>query len=81
MPDSVSSSASAMPNEAHSADDVSVLLRAWSEEDQAALERLAPIVYEELRRLARRYMRGERPGHSLQATALVNEAYTRGAIT
>ena len=66
-----------MLNEAHSADDISVLLRAWSEGDQGALERLTPIVYEELRRLARRYMRGERPGHSLQATALVNEAYTR----
>ena len=57
--------------------DVSRLLRAWSDGDQAALERLTPIVYDELRRLARRYMRGERPGHSLQATALVNEAYTR----
>ena len=60
-----------------SADDVSTLLHAWSEGDQGALERLTPIVYDELRRLARRYMRGERPGHSLQATALVNEAYTR----
>jgi RNA polymerase sigma-70 factor (ECF subfamily) len=58
-------------------DDVSQLLRAWSGGDQSALERLAPIVYDELRRLARRYMRQERPGHSLQATALVNEAYMR----
>jgi hypothetical protein len=41
------------------------------------LDRLTPIVYDELRRLARRYMKGERPGHSLQTTALVNEAYTR----
>ena len=57
--------------------DVSCLLRAWSEGDQGALERLMPIVYDELRQLARHYMRGERPGHSLQATALVNEAYTR----
>jgi RNA polymerase sigma-70 factor (ECF subfamily) len=57
--------------------DVSALLRAWSDGDQGALERLTPIVYDELHRLARRYMRGERPGHSLQATALVNEAYTR----
>src|ERR1700749_2714135 len=57
--------------------EVSVLLRAWSQGDQGALDRLTPVVYQELRRLARRYMKGERPGHSLQATALVNEAYTR----
>src|SRR6266404_3664697 len=57
--------------------DVSTLLRAWSEGDRNALEKLTPIVYEELRRLARRYMRAERSGHSLQPTALVNEAYTR----
>jgi RNA polymerase sigma-70 factor (ECF subfamily) len=57
--------------------EVSRLLRAWSDGDRAALDRLTPIVYEELRRLARRYMRGERPGHSLQTTALVNEAYMR----
>ena len=58
-------------------EDVSTLLRAWSEGDRRALEKLIPIVYEELRRLGRRYMRGERTGHSLQTTALVNEAYTR----
>jgi RNA polymerase sigma factor (TIGR02999 family) len=58
-------------------DDVSALLRAWSAGDQSALEKLTPIVYGELHRLARRYMRRERPGHSLQTTALVNEAYTR----
>jgi RNA polymerase sigma factor (TIGR02999 family) len=57
--------------------DVSVLLRAWSGGDQTALERLTPIVYRELHRLAGRYMRRERPGHSLQTTALVNEAYMR----
>jgi RNA polymerase sigma-70 factor (ECF subfamily) len=57
--------------------DVSQLLRAWSEGDQGALQRLTPIVYAELRRLAHRYMKGERPGHSLQTTALVNEAYLR----
>ena len=56
---------------------VSLLLRAWSEGDQSALDQLAPIVYGELHRLARRYMGSERPGHSLQATALVNEAYLR----
>ena len=57
--------------------EVSGLLRAWSKGDRAALDRLTPIVYDELRRLAGRYMRGERPGHSLQTTALVNEAYVR----
>ena len=57
--------------------DVSGLLRAWSDGDQDALQALTPIVYEELHRLARHYMRRERSGHSLQATALVNEAYMR----
>jgi RNA polymerase sigma factor (TIGR02999 family) len=58
-------------------DQVCELLRAWSDGDTSALERLTPIVYQELHRLARRYMKGERPGHSLQTTALVNEAYLR----
>ena len=58
-------------------DDISALLRAWSDGDQSALERLTPIVYDELHRLARNYMKGERPGHSLQTAALVNEAYMR----
>src|SRR6202162_1076400 len=57
--------------------EVSGLLEAWGEGDRAALDRLTPIVYDELRRLARSYMRRERPGHSLQTTALVNEAYMR----
>ena len=57
--------------------DVSGLLRAWSAGDQDALQALTPIVYEELHRLARHYMRRERTEHSLQATALVNEAYMR----
>jgi RNA polymerase sigma-70 factor (ECF subfamily) len=57
--------------------DISKLLRAWSGGDQNALERLTPIVYGELHRLARRFMDRERSGHSLQATALVNEAYMR----
>ena len=60
-----------------SSHDVSAILRAWSDGDQRALDRLTPIVYDELRRLARRYMRQERPGHSLQTSALVNEAYMR----
>lgn len=54
-----------------------MLLRAWSDGDQRALDKLTPIVYDELRRLARRYMSRERTGHSLQTTALVNEAYLR----
>src|SRR5438093_5372812 len=57
--------------------DISTLLRAWSDGDQSALERLTPVVYDELHRLAQRYMKRERPGHSLQTTALVNEAYMR----
>ena len=57
--------------------DVSGLLRAWSDGDQRALAELTPIVYDELRRLAHHYMKRERAGHSLQTTALVNEAYMR----
>jgi RNA polymerase sigma-70 factor (ECF subfamily) len=57
--------------------EVSVLLRAWSDGDRHALERMTPIVYKELHRLAHRHMKRERPGHSLQTTALVNEAYVR----
>jgi RNA polymerase sigma factor (TIGR02999 family) len=53
------------------------LLRAWSHGDGSALGRLMPLVYDELHRLARRYMRQERPDHTLQATSLVNEAYLR----
>jgi RNA polymerase sigma factor (TIGR02999 family) len=53
------------------------LLNAWSEGDRAALDELTPLVYEELRRLARRHMNRERKGHTLQTTALVNEAYLR----
>src|SRR5947199_2848183 len=56
---------------------ISVLLRAWSDGDQSALEKMTPVVYEQLRRLARGYMKRERAGHSLQTTALVNEAYLR----
>lgn len=56
---------------------ITQLLQAWSEGDQGALEQLMPMVYEELHRLARRYIADERPGHTLQTTALVNEAYLR----
>jgi RNA polymerase sigma factor (TIGR02999 family) len=53
------------------------LLRAWSQGDGSALDRLMPLIYNELHRLARHYMRRERPDHTLQATSLVNEAYLR----
>jgi len=56
---------------------ITQLLLAWSGGDQAALEKLTPLVYAELHRLAKGYMLGERPGHTLQTTALINEAYLR----
>ncbi|MDP9198696.1 MAG: sigma-70 family RNA polymerase sigma factor [Pseudomonadota bacterium] len=57
--------------------EVTRLLAAWSQGDPAALEELTRLVYEELRRLAHRYMSGQRADHTLQTTALVNEAYLR----
>jgi RNA polymerase sigma factor (TIGR02999 family) len=57
--------------------EVTQLLRAWSEGDGSALDKLMPIVYDELHRMARQYMVHEKPGHTLQTTALVNEAYLR----
>ena len=57
--------------------EVTQLLRAWSGGEESALEKLVPLVYGELHRLAQRYMARERPGHTLQTTALVNEAYLR----
>ncbi len=57
--------------------EISKLLVAWGGGDESALDRLMPLVYDELRRLAHRYMSRERPGHPLQTTALVNEAYLR----
>lgn len=57
--------------------EVTQLLQEWSHGDQSALDKLIPIVYEELRRQAANYMRRERPGQSLQTTALVHEAYLR----
>ena len=56
---------------------ITQLLVAWSEGDRAALDELIPLVHNELRRIARNYMRGERKGHTLQTTALINEAYVR----
>jgi RNA polymerase sigma-70 factor (ECF subfamily) len=60
-----------------SSNEVTLLLRAWGEGDAQALERLTPLVYQELHRIARGYMRKERPDHTLQTTALINEAYIR----
>jgi RNA polymerase sigma-70 factor, ECF subfamily len=62
---------------ASSSHSMTQLLLAWRHGDAAALEQLVPLVYQKLRRLARHYMAGQRPGHTLQATALVNEAYVR----
>lgn len=53
------------------------LLQAWGQGDLAALERLVPIVFEDLRRMARRHLKGERAGHTLQPTALINEVYLK----
>ena len=61
----------------HSPKEITQLLVAWSDGDEAALAELTPLVYEELHRLAHHYMRQERAGHTLQTTALVNEAYVR----
>src|SRR5262245_45077729 len=57
--------------------EVTLLLSEWQKGDSAALERLIPIVYGELRKLADSYLRRERPGHTLQPTALISEAYVR----
>ena len=65
-----------VPNSPHPRE-VTGLLTAWSQGDGAALEELTRLVYEELRRLAHHYMKRQRPDHTLQTTALVNEAYLR----
>jgi RNA polymerase sigma factor (TIGR02999 family) len=57
--------------------DVSQLLRAWSNGDKTALDKLMPLVYEELRQMAKRYMDRQQAGHTLQTTALIHEAYLR----
>ena len=57
--------------------DVTQLLVDWGNGNRAALDELTPLVYDELRRLANRYMRREGPGHTLQPSALVNEAFLR----
>jgi len=60
-----------------SAHEITSLLRAWSDGDRHALEDLTPLVYNELHRTAQRYMARERAGHTLQATALIDEVYIR----
>jgi RNA polymerase sigma-70 factor, ECF subfamily len=57
--------------------EITQLLVAWSDGDQSALDQLAPLIHSELHRLAHHYMRRERPGHMLQTSALINEAYLR----
>jgi RNA polymerase sigma factor (TIGR02999 family) len=57
--------------------EITRLLQDWSNGDEQALEKLTPVLYKELHRMAHRYMRQERPGHTLQTTALINEAYLR----
>jgi|SRR5206468_3263856 len=61
----------------HQPEEVTQLLLDWSNGDQAAFDALMPLVYNQLRQMAHRYMSQERPGHTLQTTALVNEAYLR----
>jgi len=62
---------------APSSSEVTGLLRAWGRGDEEALQKLMPLVYEQLHAAARRYMAGERPGHTLQTTALIHETYLR----
>ena len=73
----VQSNGKSATNGGASSSQVTQLLSKWSEGDQSALEELTPLVYDELRRLAHGYMSGARPDHTLQTTALVNEAYLR----
>lgn len=60
-----------------SAPTVTTLLRSWRSGDEGALNQLTPLIYDDLRRIAARHLRSERPGHTLQATALVNEAFAQ----
>ena len=57
--------------------DITQILQGWAGDKNAAIEQLTPLVYHELHKIAAGYMRGSRPGHTLQATALINEAYMR----
>src|SRR5882724_8670924 len=75
-PESASSATAGEPRQAEP-QEVTQLRANWSDGDHAAREKLIPLVYKELRHLAHRYMEGQRPNHTLQTTALVNEAYLR----
>jgi RNA polymerase sigma factor (TIGR02999 family) len=66
-----------MVSDLSSANDITAMLRAWGNGDHAALERLTPLVYRELHRIAHNHMSRENEGHTLQTTALINEAYLR----
>jgi RNA polymerase sigma factor (TIGR02999 family) len=66
-----------LPRPSRASQDVTRLLRAWSDGDESAMDQLVPLIEDELRRLARAYMARERKGHTLQATALVNEVFLR----
>ena len=66
-----------MPETSRSPDEITEMLRAWGEGDREALDALVPSVYDELHRQAHRYLRGERHNHTLQTSALINEAYIR----
>lgn len=61
----------------HPTEEITQLLLAWGKGDEGAFDRLMPLVYDEMRKIARRYMSRQRPDHTLQTTALVNEAYLR----
>lgn len=61
----------------HPTEEITQLLLAWGKGDEEAFDRLMPLVYDEMRKIARRYMSRQRPDHTLQTTALVNEAYLR----
>jgi len=57
--------------------EITQLLIAWSDGDQTAFDKLMPLIHQDLQRMARRYLRQQRPNHTLQTTALINEAYMR----
>lgn len=76
-PESVGININVMRSPSSQPHEITQLLAEWSEGNQAALDRLYPLVYKELRRLAHGYLRRERKGHTLQTTALINEAYLR----
>ena len=75
--DSTDGYAGSLSMKAVSSGEVSQLLIAWGNGEQAALNKLIPLVYQELHRMAARHMRHERPGHTLQTSGLVNEAYLK----